>query len=260
MTADDVRDPRETFSGSAERYLASTDHGTGPDLALIEKVARELAPSLTVDVATGAGYALKAAAPMSGFCLALDLTMEMLKVTRKHLDASGIGKLGAVQSSAEMMPLGNSTVKLLTCRIAPHHFPSLPPFLAEVRRVLDSEGQAVIIDSVVPEDPECDRFLNAVERQRDPSHMRSYAAGEWKQLIEEAGLEILFFDTFCRTHPFQEWAKRVGLEDAGVKALEERFLKAPSHIRDQFRIVVMEGKVISYTDEKGMWVLKPAGR
>ena len=260
MTGDDVRDPRETFSGSAERYLASTDHGTGPDLALIEKVARQLIPSLTVDVATGAGYALKAAAPMSGFCLALDLTMEMLKVTRKHLDASGIAELGAVQSSAEMMPLGNSTVKLLTCRIAPHHFPSLSPFLEEVRRVLDSEGQAVIIDSVIPEDRECDRFLNEVEHQRDPSHVRSYSCSEWTRFIEEAGLEILYFDTFSRTHPFQEWARRVGLEDAGVKALEERFLKAPFHIRDQFRIEVMEGKVISYTDDKGMWVLKPAGR
>lgn len=256
MSATGIRDPRETFSGSAERYLESSDHGSGPDLELIASVADRLSPALTVDVATGAGYALKAAAPMSRRCLALDLTLEMLQVTRRHFMEAGIPGLSVVQASAENMPLGDSTTQLLTCRIAPHHFPSLAPFLEEVNRVLDRKGQAVIIDSVVPDDPECDRFLNDVERQRDPSHVRSGTAGEWEKFIDQAGLEIVFFDTFSRTHPFQEWARRVGLEDEGVKALEARFMEAAPRVKEQFKVEVMDGKVMSYTDEKGMWVVK----
>jgi ubiquinone/menaquinone biosynthesis C-methylase UbiE len=254
------RDPRETFSDSAERYLKSRDHGSGPDLELIAGVARQLSPGLTVDVATGAGYALKASAPFSGRCLALDLTLEMLQVTRKHLTGSGVEDLLVAQSSADSLPLGGGVVQLLTCRIAPHHFPSLRSFLEEVRRVLDSEGRAVIIDSVVPDDPECDRFLNGVERQRDPSHVRSCTATEWMNLIDRAGLEVVFFETFRRTHPFQEWARRVGLEDDGVSELEHSFLAAKGKVREQFRIEVVDSKVMSYTDEKGIWILKPAGR
>ena len=260
MSADRIMDPRETFSGSAERYLTSTDHGSGPDLELIGSVADRLSPALTVDVATGAGYALKAAAPVSRRCLALDLTLEMLQVTRRHFMEAGIPGLSVVQASADNIPLGDGTIGLLTCRIAPHHFPSLAPFLEEVNRVLDGEGEAVIIDSVVPDDPECDRFLNDVERQRDPSHVRSGTVTEWEKLISQAGLETIFFDIFSRTHPFQEWARRVGLADDGVKALEDRFIDAPPSVKELFKIEVIEGKVMSYTDEKGMWVLKPAGR
>ncbi|MDF1534896.1 MAG: methyltransferase domain-containing protein [bacterium] len=105
MTSARSSDPRNTFSASADRYLSSSDHGTGPDLALIRKVAYEHCPALTVDVATGAGHALRAAAPLSGRCIGLDLTMEMLQVTRTHLAGIGITDLMLVQSSAENLPL-----------------------------------------------------------------------------------------------------------------------------------------------------------
>ncbi|MDF1534895.1 MAG: class I SAM-dependent methyltransferase [bacterium] len=152
--------------------------------------------------------------------------------------------------------LGNGCIQLLTCRVAPHHFPSLKNFLREVRRVLARDGCAVIIDSIVPDDPECDRFLNEVERQRDPSHVRSDTVNGWAGLIAQAGLEVVSFDLFSRTHPFEEWARRVGLEDKGVKALEERFLEASPGIGKQLQVEVVDGRVQSYTDEKGMWVLR----
>ncbi len=256
MTAARIKDPRTTFSNSAERYLASSDHGTGPDLDLIRKVAGRLFPALTVDVATGAGYALRAAGPLSGRCLALDLTMEMLQVARGHLTRIGIADLRLVQSSAESMPLADGCANLLTCRIAPHHFLSIKTFLGEVNRVLDGDGRAVIIDSVVPDDPEFDRFLNEVERQRDPSHARSSTVGEWTELIALAGLDVVTFELFSRTHPFDEWARRVGLDDEGVRSLERRFLEASPHVREQFQVLVTDGKVESYTDDKGIWVLK----
>jgi SAM-dependent methyltransferase len=182
--------------------------------------------------------------------------MEMLQVTRGHLTRMGITDLDLVQSSAENMPLATGCAHLLTCRIAPHHFSSIKTFLDEVSRVLDRDGRAVIIDSVVPADPESDRFLNEVERQRDPSHVRSNTVSEWTELIAMAGLEVVTFELFSRTHPFDEWARRVGLDDKGVRSLERRFLKASPRVREQFQVQVMDGKVVSYTDEKGMWVIK----
>lgn len=57
----DRSDPRDTFSVSAGRYLVSADHRSGPDLEVIRQVASQLLPLVTVDVAAGAGHALKAA-------------------------------------------------------------------------------------------------------------------------------------------------------------------------------------------------------
>ena len=68
-------DPRKSFSGSAGKYLASTDHRSGPDLEVIRLVASQLLPLVTVDVAAGAGHALRAASPFSGSGIAVDLLL-----------------------------------------------------------------------------------------------------------------------------------------------------------------------------------------
>jgi ubiquinone/menaquinone biosynthesis C-methylase UbiE len=253
----DHSDPRNTFSHSADRYLISTDHQSGPDLEMIRQVASQQFPAVTVDVATGAGHALKPASPFSGSCLATDLTREMLIVARRHLTETGLEDVRYVQGSAEQLPLAAGTVGLLTCRIAPHHFPSVPRFLKEVARVLEPEGRAVVIDSVAPANSNEDLFINDVERLRDPSHVRSHTLEQWLEFFRQAGLETASVDLFEREHHFREWAARTGLDEEGIKAVEERFKAAPPEIRGKFKILIDdEGRVLSYTDEKGIFVIK----
>jgi ubiquinone/menaquinone biosynthesis C-methylase UbiE len=254
---DDRSDPRNTFSHSADRYLLSTDHQYGPDLEMIKHVASQQFPAVTVDVATGAGHALRAASPFSGFCVALDLTLEMLQVANEHLTGAGLVNVQYIQSTADHLPLGEGVVSFLTCRIAPHHFPSIPGFLDEVARVLDPEGRGIIIDSVAPEETESGRFINEVERLRDPSHIRSHTLRQWLDFFEKTGFMTISVDLFERNHPFQEWAARTGLDEDGIRTLEERFKAAPLDIRKKFKVELDdEGKVFSYTDEKGIFVVK----
>jgi ubiquinone/menaquinone biosynthesis C-methylase UbiE len=255
----DRSDPRDTFSHSAVRYLSSTDHQSGPDLEMIREIASQRFPSVTVDVATGAGHALRAVCPFSGSCAALDLTMEMLQVAREHLTGAGLTNVRFIQSAADHLPFTESTVSLLTCRIAPHHFQSVPGFLDEVARVLEPEGRCVIIDTISPDESESDRFINEVDQQRDPSHVRSHTLRQWLGFFEKAGLETISVEFFERNHPFLEWAARTGLDEDEIKALEKRFQTAPSDIRKKFKVELDdEGKVVSYTDEKGIFVLKKA--
>ncbi|UCF31798.1 MAG: class I SAM-dependent methyltransferase [bacterium] len=251
-------DPRETFSRSADRYLKSTDHRAGPDLETIRDAARRILPRVTLDVATGAGHALRVAAPFSAFCLAQDLTLEMLKVTREHLASVGIEGVSCIQSRADGIPVGDGCVDLVLCRIACHHFPSVPAFLGEVRRILSPEGILLLIDSLAPSDVDGDRFINTVERIRDPSHVRSLDREQWRDHIKGSGLRVKEEKKFERRHPFDEWVERVGLKGAGLRALEREFVEAPEHIKDQFHIEISEtGQVLSYTDEKIIFV---AGR
>lgn len=253
----DPGDPRKIFSQSAHRYLVSTDHQSGPDLETIRQVASKQFPALTVDVATGAGHALRAACPFSVSCAALDLTGEMLQVAREYLVKSGLENVQFIQSYADSLPLAGGTVSLLTCRIAPHHFPSIPGFLKEVRRVLEPDGRCIIIDSIVPEKAECDRFINDVERLRDPSHIRSHTLRQWMEFFQTAELEMISVQQFERNHPFREWAGRTGLDEGSVMELEKIFKTAAPDVRKRFKVQLDdEGRVESYTDEKGIFVGK----
>ena len=251
----DRSDPRNTFSRCAHRYLVSKDHQSGPDLETIRQVASQQFPEVTVDVATGAGHALRAAGPYSGFTAALDLTLEMLRVARKHLTGAGLTNVRFIQSSADEMPLADRSVSLLTCRIAPHHFPSLKGFLMEVARVLAPEGQCVLVDSIVPGEAEFDRFLNGIERLRDPSHVRSHTLEQWLESFEAVGLEISSVQLLEREHSFLPWAGRTGLDEDGIAAVEKRFLDAPPEIRERFKVKLDgRGGMESYTDEKGIFL------
>jgi len=257
MPDENSTDPRGTFSRSAKRYLVSNEHRSGPDLELIRKVASEQFPAVTVDVATGAGHALRVASPFSGSCVALDLTMEMLWVARGHLAGAGLANILYVQAQAQNLPFADGTVSLLTCRIAPHHFPSVPGFLREAVRVLEPDGRCLIIDSIAPEDPLCDRFINEIEAIRDPSHVRSYTLRQWQDLLSGEGLAVISVDLFEREHPFRDWAARTGLDEEGVGALERRFLTAPPIVREQFKVRLdAAGRMLSYNDEKGIFLLK----
>ena len=244
-------DPRETFSKSAERYLDSTDHRTGPDLMVISETARAIQPEVTIDIAAGAGHALKAAAPHSGFGLAVDLTAQMLSVAKKNFARDGLKRTSCVQGRAENLPLHHGSANLLTCRIACHHFPSIMDFLIEVRRVLVPQGSFIMVDSIVPADIEADIFLNEVEKLRDPSHVRSLQMEQWLALFKKARLRVSSVSTFQRTHPFTEWSQRMVREESRLRNLEREFQNAPDHIKEVFRIEQdSDGSVISYTDEK----------
>lgn len=244
-------DPRETFSKTAERYLDSTDHRTGPDLKIIQEAAQAIRPGVTVDIAAGVGHALKAAAPYSGFALAVDLTPEMLKAARENLGRTGLKGIGYVQARAEKLPLPRESVNLATCRIACHHFSSVVRFLCEVRRVLASDGTFIMVDSLVPRDSEAADFLNRVESLRDPSHVRSFTREQWLGFFRTCGLPVSSVSTFKRTHPFAEWARRAPRQDHELRTLEEEFKNASPDIKEAFRIEQdSNGSVISYTDEK----------
>ena len=246
-----AEDPRKTFSRSARQYLDSTDHRTGPDLMVISETARAVLPDVTVDIAAGAGHALKATAPYSGFGLAVDLTAQMLNVARENLDRAGLKRVAYVQARAENLPLPHESANLVTCRIACHHFPSITDFLSEVRRVLAPLGSFIMVDSIVPSNSDATDFLNGVERLRDPSHVRSLQMKQWLEFFRKGKLPVSSVSTFQRTHSYTEWSRRVLQDENGLRNLERKFQDAPGHMKEVFRIKQdSDGAVISYTDEK----------
>jgi len=248
------KETRTRFGKVADRYRKSIDHTEAEDRnILFSRFA--LDPScIVLDVATGGGHTAAAIASRVRRVVASDLTPEMLREAGILARERGYGNVDFVAADAECLPFRTSSFDRVTCRIAPHHFPDVRAAVAEFARVTRPGGLVGIIDSVVPEDPALDAFLNGIERLRDPSHVRSYHLDEWVSFLKEAGLVLLHVSCAWKEHPFDEWVSRTGSPEAVQREVEEMFLSAFPHAREFFRLRVEGGRVVSYSDEKGIFI------
>jgi ubiquinone/menaquinone biosynthesis C-methylase UbiE len=247
---------RDQFAPVADRYRKSADHTAAEDReTLISRLA--LSPGQVVlDVATGGGHTAAAMAGKVHRVVASDLTPEMLREARTLALETGCRNVAFVAADAERLPFAAGAFHRITCRIAPHHFPDVRAAVAEMARAVRPAGLVGIIDSIVPEDAALDAFINGIEKVRDPSHVRSYRVEEWVAFLKEAGLTLLFVSTSWKEHPFPEWVARTGRPPDVQRRVEEMFLAASPSTRVYFRVKVEDGRVVAYSDEKGIFVAR----
>ncbi len=246
---DAARKAQDYFGGRAREYVTS-DHRAGSDLEVLEAWAAEAPIGVAVDVATGGGHAALRLARHARRVVALDLTREMVLAAREHL---GRGCFAYVRADACALPFGSRSIDLVSCRIAPHHFPSIEGFAREVARVLVPAGRFLLEDSVAPEDPELDRLINELEVRRDPSHVRSYTRAEWTRVLGCAGLAVERYEVYRKRHDFREWTRIAGFDPARTHDLARWVEDWPEAARRWFEIAP---GVPSYTDEKGIFLAR----
>lgn len=250
---------RAQFGRVASKYRCSADHADVEDLDLLF-TGLALDPAHRVlDVATGGGHTATALAGRCGRVVASDLTPSMLREARGTAAGRGAGNVVFAAGDAEALPFRDAAFDRVTCRIAPHHFPEVRSALAEMARVTRPGGRIGIIDSVVPGEPSLDAFLNGVEKVRDPSHVRSYRVEEWLEFLAGAGLLLLQAASLWKTHAFREWVARTGRPKAVQWEVETIFLSAFPLARETFRICTEGGRIVSYSDEKAIFIAKKPG-
>jgi ubiquinone/menaquinone biosynthesis C-methylase UbiE len=250
---------RAQFDRVASKYRCSADHTDVEDLDLLF-TGLALDPGHRVlDVATGGGHTAVALAARCGRVTASDLTPSMLREARILATDRRIYNIAFAGADAEALPFRDGAFDRVTCRIAPHHFPDVRTAMAEMARVTRPGGRIGIIDSVVPGEPSLDAFLNGVEKVRDPSHVRSYRVEEWLEFLSGAGLLLLQAASMWKTHAFPEWVARTGRPKAVQWEVETFFLSAFPLARETFRILSEGGRIVSYSDEKAIFVAQKPG-
>ena len=98
--------------------------------------------------------------------------------------SAGLTNLRTAYAKAEALPFEDASFDLVTCRIAPHRFDSIPEFpRPRSRRVLKPNG-------LVADRRQCGAgrhasgdYVNAFERFRDPSHLRAWTMAEWRDAL-----------------------------------------------------------------------------
>jgi ubiquinone/menaquinone biosynthesis C-methylase UbiE len=173
----------------------------------------------------------------------------MLAAARSFIRDNGHQNVEFIQGDAEQLPFPDESFDIVTCRIAPHHFPHVDLFIKEVHRVLKPKGQFLLDDNVVPEHNEYDQFYNTIEKLRDYSHFRAWKKSEWIQKLEESGLEIFEWHRFEKTFHFEPWCANMKLPEPEKNQLTQLILKSSKEIQKKFRIQIENDKVISFVGE-----------
>ena len=203
----DKKSVQEQFGAHARTYITSRPHAKGASLQRLVELVEPQPDWQALDIATAAGHTAFAFAPHVAHVLATDITPEMLTVAREQVAARGVDNVTVEHADAENLPYVDGRFDLLTCRIAPHHFPDIDAFLRESVRVLRPGGILAVVDNVVPADVAGD-YVNAFEKLRDPSHGRCLSVEEWLEGYAQVGLELTQQEVLEKQMVFEDWAAR----------------------------------------------------
>ena len=235
MTSDSKSLSQARYSQFADGYVTSATHAHGSDLERLLALAQPQAHWQALDIATGGGHTARKFAPHAAHVVASDLTPRMLESAQQHIAAQGVDNVSFRLADAEDLPFDAATFDLVSCRIAPHHFPNVQRFLQECARVLRPGGTLMLQDHLLPLDDRSARYVDAFERRRDPSHNRAFNQVEWTQLCARADLHIEYSETYRKQHDFPQWVRRQGHGDAMLDELTAMLRAAPPIARAWIR-------------------------
>jgi ubiquinone/menaquinone biosynthesis C-methylase UbiE len=256
---------QQQFGANAAAYATSTVHAKGASLARLVEVVRPQASWTVLDVATGAGHTAAAFAPHVARVVASDLTREMLEQAARLARTKSLSNLEVAEADAEALPFQSEEFDLVTCRIAPHHFPDIPKFVSEVWRTLKTGGIFALVDNIGPDAESTPGFAdaelrdaglayNAFEKLRDPSHARCLGMSEWTSVLQDRAFEILHKERLPKDMEFQSWAERLGSDAMTIERLRsslrdgspalQAFLK-PRWERDKLWFTLDEALVVA---------------
>ena len=151
------------------------------------------------------------------------------------------------------MLFSDASFDLVTCRIAPHHFPHPERFVREAARVLKPGGRFGLIDSVVP-DGLIGELYNRYELARDASHVRSLPVSEWQLLIAEAGLALRSVELFPKRHDFDDWTGRANVPEENKPGIARILLAAGPEVAEIFKLEIEDNRLLAFTDDKALFI------
>jgi SAM-dependent methyltransferase len=186
----------DRWSAHAEAYRQSDAHRSGADLDLIDEWAEG---ETALDVASGGGHAARRLRE-AGFAV---VTVDPAP-----------GMRADVLSHAEQLPFADESFDVVVSRIAPHHFANVSAAVMEMKRV--SRALVLVVDNLYRDDS-----VEEAERLRDPTHVRNYGEREWRDLFEQAALDVEAVELIETEIDAEAWLARAGCEGEEAERVRE---------------------------------------
>ena len=240
---------KQSFGPNAEKYAASPAFASGESLSRLLEVVRPQSDWIALDIATGGGHTALALAERVSRVVAADLTPQMLIAARNMIAGRGVDTVSFCEADAQGLPVASGTFDLVTCRIAPHHFPDVGQFGRECARAARPGGTVAIIDGIGVGDGFTVRYLNAFENLRDPSHHWAYPARRWESFFAKAGLRVTLVETFRKAHEFGDYCDRLNVSPANRLRLRAMLTQAPAGPKAAYDIFERGGQLLFHLHE-----------
>jgi SAM-dependent methyltransferase len=187
----------EVWSERGEAYRGSEAHRQGRDLELF---AAWIPPAATVlDVASGGGHVARRLREAGATVVTCD---------------PAPGMQADVLCRAEDLPFADSSFDAVACRVAAHHFADVPAAVREMARV--SRELVLVADNLY-----LGEAGEEADRLRDPTHVRNLSETEWRETLEDAGLEVEAFEREEKRIELEPWLARAGCEGAEAARVQE---------------------------------------
>ncbi len=228
------------FGAVATNYVTSAVHARGADLAELVRLAALRGHERVLDLGTAVGHTAFALAARADRVVGIDLTAEMLDHAQRLAAERAIANLDLVRGDVTHLPFPDATFDVVTSRYSAHHYARPEQVAREVARVLRPDGRFLLADTVAPDDPALDTFVNAVELLRDRSHVRDHTIGQWQAMLAAAGLRAEVVYVWEVALDFAEWVARMKTPPEAVALLRTLLSEAPPAARETFRIAAGE--------------------
>jgi SAM-dependent methyltransferase len=200
----------EQFDRVAAAYVASPIHARGPDLEWLVEALHPDPAWRVLDLGAGTGHATMAIAPHVSQVVAVDLSEKMLAQGASLARTRGLTNIQACLADVAALPFEAASFDAACTRYSAHHWPHPAAVLSELARVLPSGAPFVLIDTMAPEEPAADTFMNALELLRDGSHVRDARESEWRGMLLQAGFEITGARSWRIDLETSDWLERAG--------------------------------------------------
>jgi SAM-dependent methyltransferase len=227
---------QQQFGAVAANYVSSATHARGADLAILVEAIRARGDEDALDLGTAVGHTAFAVAPHVRRVVGIDLTAEMLGHARRLAAERGVANVRFVRGDVADLPFPDARFDVVTSRYSAHHYGDPGQVLREVARVLRPGGRFVLADTVAPEQPALDTFINAVELLRDRSHVRDHRVSEWQAAFAAAGLSPELVHTWDVELDFADWVARMRTPPNAVELLRILLTEAPADARRTFGV------------------------
>ncbi len=227
---------KKQYADRGQAYAASTIHADSASLSHLVASVDPRPDWRVLDIATGSGHTALAFTPHVHRVVATDLTWGMVQTAAAIAGERNLDHFYATTADAEALPFVAHSFHLVTCRLAPHHFPRPDRFVDEAARMLVPGGKLAVVDNVVPggrnkDDQATGRYVNAFEKLRDPSHSRCLSTTEWHELFYQSGFTLVHEEIARKRLEFGPYVQRMKVSPLNRVRLQAMLVQAPAGVR-----------------------------